>query len=69
MSENKSENQVRNQMRKKLRRQRIKRVITIVVVVALIGVGLFLYNFYKENGRFPWAEKKTLIGEIGRAHV
>ena len=64
MSENKSENQVRNQMRKKLRRQRIKRVITIVVVVALIGVGLFLYNFYKENGRFPWAEKKTLIGAV-----
>jgi len=64
MSENKSENQVRNQLRKKLRRQRIKRVITTVVVIALIVGGLFLYNYYKENERFPWTEKKAPLSAV-----
>ncbi|MCK9546897.1 MAG: efflux RND transporter periplasmic adaptor subunit [Sphaerochaeta sp.] len=64
MSENKSENQVRNQLRKKQRRQRIKRLITTVVIIALIGGGLFLYNFYKENERFPWAEKRAPISAV-----
>ena len=64
MSDNKSENQVRNQLRKKLRRQRINRIITIVVVIALIVGGLYLYSFYKDNGRMPWSEQKAPLSAV-----
>lgn len=64
MSDNKSENQVRNQLRRKVRRQRINRVITTVIIIGLIGGGLYLYSFYKENDRMPWAEQKAPISAV-----
>ncbi|MGE4584224.1 MAG: efflux RND transporter periplasmic adaptor subunit [Sphaerochaeta sp.] len=59
-----TEHQVRNQLRKKIRRQRIKRVVTTVVVLALIALALYLYSFYKTNSRFPWAQAKAPVTAV-----
>lgn len=59
-----TEHQVRNQLRKKVRRQRIKRVVTTVVVLALIALALYLYSFYKTNSRFPWAQAKAPVTAV-----
>lgn len=59
-----TEHQVRNQLRKKLRRQRNKRLITTFIILALIVFGLYVYTFYKENNRFPWAEVKEQVSSV-----
>ncbi len=61
MTTNSTEQKVRSQLKKKIRRQRIKRIITTVVVLAVIGGILYLYSFYKEHSRFPWAEERTMM--------
>jgi len=64
MDSHTTENKVRNQLKKKLRRQRIKRIITTIIVIALIGGIFFLYSFYKENDRFPWSEERAPISAV-----
>lgn len=59
-----TEHQVRNQLRKKLRVKRVKRLITTFVVLGLILFGLYVYTFYNENGRMPWAEVKSPVSAI-----
>jgi multidrug efflux pump subunit AcrA (membrane-fusion protein) len=59
-----TEHQVRNQLRQKLRVKRVKRLITTFVVLALILFSLFLYTFYNENGRMPWAEVKAPVSAV-----
>ncbi len=59
-----TENQIRNQFRKKLRRQRVRRVLTTIIVLALIVAGLYLYTFYKENSRFPWAGEQAPVSQV-----
>ncbi len=59
-----TENQVRNQLRKKLRIKRVKRLITTFVILGLILFSLFLYTYYNENGRMPWAEVKAPASAI-----
>ena len=59
-----TENQIRNQFRKKLRRQRVRRVLTTIIVLALIVAGLYLYTFYKENNRFPWAGEQAPVSQV-----
>jgi multidrug efflux pump subunit AcrA (membrane-fusion protein) len=54
-----TENHVRNQLLKKLRVRRIKRIISWVLVLAILASGYFSYSFYKDNGYFPWGEQKS----------
>ena len=64
VNEMNTENQVRNQLRKKVRRKRIKRIITWVVILALVVGGFQIYSFYHANGRFPWAESKAPVSTV-----
>lgn len=59
-----TEHQVKNQLRKKLRKQRVRKTLTVVVVIALVVGGLWLYSYFKTNGRLPWTEKKEPVTAI-----
>ncbi len=59
-----TEDQVRNALKKKLAKQRVKKIITWVVVIVVVVGGMFLYNFYKDNGRFPWSEAKSAVSMV-----
>ena len=59
-----TEHQVRNQLRKKLRVKRVKRLITTFVILGLIIFSLYLYTYYNENGRMPWAEEQAPVSAI-----
>lgn len=53
--QNNTEERVRSNLKKKLRKKRIKRIITYVVVLLIILGAVFLYQYYKTNGRLPFA--------------
>ncbi|MDT4761891.1 efflux RND transporter periplasmic adaptor subunit [Sphaerochaeta sp. PS] len=59
-----TESQVRNQLKKKLRNQRIRRVITWVVVIAILVGAFQSYSFYKTNGHLPWAKAKAPVTTV-----
>lgn len=56
-----TEDQVRNTLKRRMARRRVKRIITWAVVLILIFGGGTLYNFYKQNGRFPWSPEKPAV--------
>jgi membrane fusion protein (multidrug efflux system) len=64
MDDMRSENQVRSQLKKKRRKQRVKRILTTLIILALVIAGLFLYSFYKQNDRFPWSEARAPISAV-----
>ena len=64
-----TESQVRSQLKKKMRNQRIKRVVTWVLVIALLLGGFQVYSFYKANGYFPWAKAKTPVSTVKEIEV
>ena len=64
-----TESQVRSQLKKKMRNQRIKRVVTWVIVIALLFGGFKSYSFYKANGHFPWAEAKAPVSTVKETEV
>src|SRR5690554_5151704 len=57
---NHAEDRVRASLKKKLRKKRIKRIVTWIVVLALVLVGVYSYQFYKANGRLPFANAERL---------
>ena len=59
-----TETLVKNQFKKKRRRRRVRRFFTWMIVLALMAGGLYLYGFYKENNRFPWAEERAPISFV-----
>ncbi len=64
-----TESQVRSQLKKKARNKMIKRVVTWVLVIALLVAGFQIFTFYKANGRFPWAEDKAPISQVKESEV
>jgi len=64
-----TESQVRSQLKKRMRNQKIKRVVTWVLVIALLVAGFQIYSFYKSNGYFPWAEAKTPVSSVKETEV
>lgn len=64
-----TESQVRSQLKKKMRNQRIKRVVTWVIVIALLFGGFKSYSFYKANGHFPWTEAKAPVSTVKETEV
>lgn len=64
-----TESQVRNQLKKKMRNQKIKRIVTWVLVLALLAGGFKTYSFYKTNGYFPWADAKAPVSAIKETEV
>lgn len=63
-SDTATENQVKTQFKKKQRRRKMRRFFTWIIILALIIGGLYLYNFYKANNRFPWGEEKAAISTV-----
>ena len=63
-SDTATETLVKNQFKKKQRRRRARRFFTWIFILALIAGGLYLYSFYKENNRFPWAEERAPISFV-----
>lgn len=57
---NHAEDRVRASLKKKLRKKRIKRIVTWIVVLVLISLGVYSYQYYKENGRLPFANAERL---------
>ncbi len=64
-----TESQVRSQLKKKMRNQRIKRIVTWILVIALLVSGFQIYSFYKTNGYFPWSEAKTPVSAVKEVEV
>jgi multidrug efflux pump subunit AcrA (membrane-fusion protein) len=64
-----TESQVRSQLKKKLRNQRIKKVVTWVLIIAVLVAGFQIYSFYKSNGYFPWAEAKAPVSAVKEIEV
>ncbi len=64
-----TESQVRSQLKKKMRNQRIKRIVTWVLVIALLVSGFQIYSFYKTNGYFPWSEAKAPVSAVKEVEV
>ncbi|MEA5031326.1 MAG: efflux RND transporter periplasmic adaptor subunit [Sphaerochaeta sp.] len=64
---NSTEDRVRSNLKKKLRKKRIKRLITWVVVVAMLGIAVFTYQFYKTNGRMPFTSADKLAAQQATA--
>ncbi|MGD1823194.1 MAG: efflux RND transporter periplasmic adaptor subunit [Pleomorphochaeta sp.] len=58
-TENDTESQVRKEIKKKIRRKKVKRTIVWLIVLALIIVGYYTYNFYNTNKRLPWQEESV----------
>ncbi len=58
--------------RKKLRTKKVvKRIITWVIVIAIILFGIYSYNFKLQNDRWPWVEEKIVspIDSMKKAQV
>ena len=53
---NHTEERVRASLKKKLRKRRVKRLVTWIVVLALVGFGIYSYRFYKTNGHLPFTD-------------
>ena len=51
---NTTEERVRASLKKKLRKKRIKRLVTWVIILAIVLLGVYTYQFYKTNNRFPF---------------
>ena len=60
---NSTEDRVRANLKKKLRKKRIKRLVTWVVVVVILGIAVFSYQFYKTNGRMPFTSADKLAAQ------
>lgn len=60
---NNTEDRVRANLKKKLRKKRIKRLITWAVVVVILGIAVFSYQFYKTNGRMPFTSADKAAAE------
>lgn len=56
-----TEAQVRNTLRRRMARKRVKRIITWVIIIAIILGGYYLYDFYKKNSRLPWMPEKAAV--------
>ena len=59
-SSNHTEERVKASLKKKLRKRRIKRLITWIIVLVIIGIGVYSYRFYKSNGRLPFTSAERL---------
>ncbi|MDD2231325.1 MAG: efflux RND transporter periplasmic adaptor subunit [Sphaerochaetaceae bacterium] len=65
-----TEDKIRQDRRKRETKRRIRSIIIWVIVLAIIGFGVYLYNFYKVNLRLPWQEPaapavtKTVEGKV-----
>ncbi|MGI6432709.1 MAG: efflux RND transporter periplasmic adaptor subunit [Sphaerochaetaceae bacterium] len=53
-----TEIRVRASLKKKLRRKRIKRFIIWIIILALLGGGVYLYQFYKTHGKLPFSDQQ-----------
>lgn len=51
---NKVEMSIRDKMKKERRNAFIKKIISFIIFLALIGVGVYIYQFHSDNGYFPW---------------
>ena len=60
---NNTEDRVRANLKKKLRKKRIKRLITWIVVIIILGIGIYSYQFYKTNGHMPFASAEKIAAE------
>lgn len=58
--DNQTEERVRSSLKKKLRKRRIKRLVTWIIVLAIIAFGVYTYQFYKANGHLPFADAEKL---------
>ena len=58
-----TEDRVRANLKKKLRKKRIKRLITWAVVIVILGIAVFAYQFYKTNGRMPFGSADKAVTE------
>lgn len=66
---NHTEERVRASLKKKLRRRRIKRLITWIIILVILGLGVFTYQFYKANGRLPFVDPEKLAQAAQAAAV
>jgi multidrug efflux pump subunit AcrA (membrane-fusion protein) len=57
---NHTEDRVRSSLKKKMRKRRIKRLVTWIIVLAILAFGVYTYQFYKDNGRLPFADEEKL---------
>lgn len=58
VQETSSEEQLRDVYRKKNRKKKIKKLVIWLVIIVIAIAIMWFYNFYKNNGRFPWAPEK-----------
>lgn len=63
-----TETQVRSALKQKLRRKRIKRFFNYVIVIAIILLAAYTYQFYKSNGRLPFTKEATTRAESVRTN-
>jgi len=57
---NHTEERVRASLKKKLRKRRVKRLVTWIVVLALVGFGIYSYRFYQTNGHRPFTDGEAV---------
>jgi membrane fusion protein (multidrug efflux system) len=65
-NQNNTEKRVQASLKKKLRKKRIKRLITWAVVIVLLVVATYTYNFYKTNGHLPLIQqaKTSAVAQV-----
>ncbi len=49
-----TEERVRTSLKKKRRKKRIKQLITWIIVLAIVALGVYSYQYYKSNGSLPF---------------
>lgn len=59
-----TEERARASLKKKLRRRRVKRFFIWIIVLIILGVGVYSYQFYKENGHLPFMSSKAIESTV-----
>ena len=58
------EQKLRNELKRKAGKKKIKRVITLLIIVMVVAALAYIYLFNKKEGRWPWQKEKAATSAV-----